>query len=66
MFTRSVKFEATKEGEQGRGWVAVDDIRVSTEDNCPTVPITAQVTTAYPETTTNAAGIYEEMWYVGL
>ena len=55
VYNRKVFFEAVmRDGEQGHGWVAVDNIMVesSSSGTCDTLPAGAQVTTVPPETTT--------------
>ena len=54
MYNRKVIFEATKQGEEEHGYVALDNIMVveTGQDGCLTVPEEAKVSTVPPETTT--------------
>ena len=54
VYNRKVIFEATKQGEEEHGYVALDNVMVveAGEDGCLTVPEEAKVSTVPPETTT--------------
>ena len=65
VYNRKVIFEATKQGEEEHGYVALDNVMVveAGEDGCLTVPEEAKVSTVPPETTTptKPAGITRDV-----